>query len=163
MQTPLREIATVILRGGELPGISFYALFQQPLRDKPAFPVGVWPVNTELHLSRLRGDGWLVLVWDVALSSWPSTRAFQDAVSATFEQLIHASAKATWIGREGYFCDPPDLFSPDCMSGGVLAVALPDGRTWGTPDPEQPLVVVDDAVLLEVRRATSGLSDVGQS
>jgi hypothetical protein len=58
------------------------------------------------------------------------------------------------------FCDAPQLFDADCMSGGVLAW-MTDAGAFGCPlDPDLPLVPVGDECLAMLRRHSVGLADV---
>jgi hypothetical protein len=67
--------------------------------------------------------------------------------------LIDVGCRVAWVGAEGIpFCDPPGLFDPDCMTGGVLAWLTSDGW-FGCPlDPDQPLEPAPDRQLLRLRR-----------
>lgn len=164
MTPPLREVLTVIHDGLQVPGLSFYGLLKAGgQRREATFPSGVWPTDTEHSVSTLRGKGWCVLVWDVALSTWPRADSFKAAIASTFSTMLKAGAVVTWIGREGYFCDPPQLFSPEFMSGGVLAARSAGGSAWLDLDPDAPLAPLPDPVLTELRAASAGLSDVGSS
>lgn len=153
---------SVIRDGQQVSGLSFYALAGgQEHRTDVAFPDEAWPEATEHSVSRLGEGGWRVLIWDVALPAWPANDAFTTAVDATFAAMLNAGSVVAWIGGEGYFCDPPYLFLPERMSGGVLAAVTADGRAWLDLDPDAPLEPLSDAVLLELRQASAGLSDVG--
>ena len=164
MRPPLREVMTVIRDGLQVPGMSFYALLgEEALERDVAFPSGGWPEATEHSVPMLRGEGWHVLIWDVALPVWPLMESFKSAVATTFAAMLSAGSVVTWIGREGYFCDPPQLFLPECMSGGVLAAESADGKTWIDLDPDAPLSALPDSVLMELRLASTGLSDAGSS
>ena len=59
--------------------------------------------------------------------------------------------RVAWVGAEEIpFCDPPGLFDPACMTGGVLAWPI-DG-SFGCPlDPDQPLTAASDEEMLQLR------------
>ncbi len=101
-----------------------------------------------------------VVVWDVAIVAWPTGQAWRDSVRRTLEALVDAGARVAWVGREGYFCDPPDLFDPTFMSGGVLAAMTSGGEFRCAVDPDQALATLTDDELLRLRAASDGLSNV---
>jgi hypothetical protein len=161
VKPPLREVLTVIRDGLQVPGITFYGLSQGGARPEAVFPDDFWPTGTEYSTSWLGGVGWSVLVWDLALPEWSRGPVFRTALVETFSALQHGGCVIAWIGREGYFCDPPQLFLPECMSGGILAACGLGGKMWADLDPEMPLSPLPDSVLLELRAASTGLADVG--
>jgi hypothetical protein len=159
MKPPLREVATVVRGGIQTSGLSFYGLMSDV--EHAAVPVAAWPEDTTFTTSWLHGQGWHVLIWDVALDRWPEAASFKSALAATFSSLVAAGSIVAWVGREGYFCDPPQLFDPLCMSGGVLAAVLRDSqRQWVNLDPDSPMSPVSDEILLELRRASAGVADI---
>ncbi|HVX46630.1 MAG TPA: hypothetical protein VHC49_22245 [Mycobacteriales bacterium] len=58
------------------------------------------------------------------------------------------------------FCDPPDLFSPECMSEGILAALTSAGEFVGSVDPDAPLNPLTDEQMLRLRHYARGLADV---
>jgi hypothetical protein len=160
MNPPLREVLTVVRDGLEVPGLVFYGLLPPDDDFRATFPFGSWPAGTKCNVAWLHGEGWRVVLWEVAVAEWPKAPLFQSSVRATFEAILKAGASVVWIGQ-GYFCDPPLLFSKECMSGGVLAAALRNGRMWLSIDPDEPLNPLPDEVLIELRAASAGLSDIG--
>lgn len=164
MRPPLREVMTVIRDGLQTPGLSFYGLFRTVDHERElAFPTASWPHGTGHASSSLWGEGWGVLIWDVALPNWPRNDSFRSAMLDTFAAMLNAGSVVTWVGREGYFCDPPQLFLPGYMSGGVLAAETSGGEMWLDLDPDSPLEALPDAVLVRLRTASAGLSDAGSS
>ncbi|MBW3615958.1 MAG: hypothetical protein KY439_11740, partial [Actinobacteria bacterium] len=91
---------------------------------------------------------------------WPPREVWLRSVRATFEVLVNAGASVAWIGLEGFFCDPPNLFDPAFMSGGVLAAMTSTGEFLCPLDPDEPVVALDDKELLRLREASEGLSNV---
>lgn len=108
--------------------------------------------------SELYDGGWRVIVWDVPITEWPESDAWTIAVRSTFDSLLAAGCVVAWIGREGYFCDPPDLFLPSCMSEGVVAAATVGGFFSCPVVPDKPLKYLTDEELLEIRSQSDGLA-----
>ncbi len=158
VRRPAREILTVINGGEFRPGLSFYGL-GRPGLHQPRFPQEVWPEETEYHVSRLHGDAWQVMVWDVALLRWPYGEEWWRALHATLAAFIDMCYLVAWVGGEGYFCDPPDLFDPSCMSGGVLAAVTKEYDFTRTLDPNAPLRPLSDEQMLQLRQSAEGLAD----
>ncbi len=46
---------------------------------------------------------------------------FDNSLCSTLKWIVDNGALASWAGREGKFCDPPELFSDDCMPESVYA------------------------------------------
>lgn len=158
MKQPAREILTVVRRGEFRPGLSFYGLHEPNSLDA-TFPQHVWPERTEVGVSKLHGGSWEVIIWDVEFETWPRGDQWFRAVRATLASLIDAGCAVSWIGLEGYFCDPPELFLPTCMSGGVLARMTHDDDFSSSFHPDEPLRALTDAELLTLRRHSHGLAD----
>lgn len=57
------------------------------------------------------------------------------------------------------FCDPPELLTPDCMSGGVLAALTDAGDFRLAVRPDEPVAWLPDANLLRLRAHAAGLAD----
>lgn len=114
----------VIWEGEECPGISFYAL-RQDLNQEPTFPIDLWnELFAHKHLL-LFGEGWKVDLWDcrVNLSKAP----WQDLCEQTLEVLVRNGSRVAWIGLGELFVDPPELFNPVFMSGGVMIAVARSG------------------------------------
>ena len=155
---PAREWLFVVQDGGEVPGVGFYGL-RRPSAVAATFPVERWPDGTAVHPWRLHGDGWEVLLWDVAVSRWPADWAA--TVRATLQRLIDAGCPVAWVGREGFFCDPPCLLTPEGMTEGVLAALTDDGDFRIAVHPDEPLAWLPDEDLLRLRARAPGLADAG--
>lgn len=160
MEVPARESLTIVWSGEHVSGVTAYGLTSLGSWAGHEFPLAGWPAGTEVTESRLHGVAWEVVVWDVALSEWPRDAAWTLAVHDTLKQLVKGGCVLSWLGLEGYFCDPPDLFSPDCMSGGVLAAMASNGEFECPIDPDAPLQPLGDEVLVHFRRHAQGLADV---
>jgi hypothetical protein len=155
-----RDNLTVFVGGEEVSGLIVYGLLARGSR-RPDFPYGAWALAGEVREFTLVGEAWEVARWDVPVGAWGTAGEFVAVVRATFEAVIAGGAQVAWIGAEGVpFCDPPELFDAECMSGGVLAWMTDDGA-FGCPlDPDSPLVPVDDECLAMLRRHSAGLADV---
>jgi hypothetical protein len=113
------------------------------------------------RVSRYFGDHWEVIRWDIEISRWPTGVEWRHALAAIFEAMISAGAKVVWVGSEtSPFSDPPTLFHPDYMTGGVFAWQTDDGRSGGQLDPENPLVPASVEELVALREYAKGLADV---
>lgn len=167
---PARERLTIFLGGSEeVPGLSFYGLTTHAVKAHvPQFPRGRWPMCPAPEATLLQGEDWRVAGWDLHVASWPTGDGFRDAIRATLQVLINVGSRIAWVGAEGIpFCDPPGLFDPACMTGGVLAWLSREGA-FGCPlDPDQPLTAASDEEMLQLRDragwlATTGEGDSGQ-
>jgi len=159
MERPIREILTIFSGGEEVSGLLFYGLRQRGRPTSAIFPSKAWPPNTRVSDFMLYGNNWEVLMWEVEVSEWPRSGQWTNALQETFSTLLQDGAVVSWIGIEGYFCDPPDLFRPECMSRGVLAAMTADGSMIGQIHPDQPLARLSDADLEYLRSAAKGLAD----
>jgi hypothetical protein len=91
-----------------------------------------------------------VLYWDVHLLEWPSLREWTRTVRSTFDAMIASGAVVAWGGIEGHFADPPSLFDPKEMSGGIWAYETVDGE-FECAELGQPFSAMPDTVLLKLR------------
>jgi hypothetical protein len=160
LTTSARDALTIFVEGEEVPGVIVYGLFPHDSRPAVEFPAKVWPSEPEPDSFRLVGDAWLVLLWEIAVDVWPTGEQWRTAMQVTLKAMTDQGARVAWVGAEGVpFCDPPQLFSPDCMSGGVLAWMTDTGDFGCEVDPDAPLARVADDELLELRRHAHGLAD----
>jgi hypothetical protein len=104
--------------------------------------------------------GWEVVLWEFPVVTWPSAAELERAIRVTLATMIEGRCRVAWIGAEGIpFCDPPDLFSPDCTSGGVLAW-MNDAGDFDCPlDPDGTLSPISDEEMLRLREHAEGLAD----
>lgn len=117
-----------------------------------------WPMSVVPGSFRLGGSGWEVFAWEIAIETWPELSDWIVSARATLEALVDAGAPVAWMAPEGFFCDPPDLFAPDCMSGAVIASLVADGSFLCPIDAEGRLVGISDADLLVLRQSSPGLA-----
>lgn len=151
---------TIFVAGDEVPGLIVYGLFAPGSERKVEFPSRAWISSPVPNEFRLFGDGWEVLTWEVPIDIWPTGERWRAAMGSTLEAMIERGGRVAWIGAEGVpFCDPPELFSPDCMSGGVLAWMTDAGDSDLPLDPDRPLTPITDDALRELRLRARGLAD----
>lgn len=156
---PAREVLTVIADGEIRSGVIAYGLRTDGLDKKAMFPSHRWPQEIEVAEYFLHGETWEVIRWDIQIDRWPDQKDWKDVVKETLARLIEAGAVVARLGQEGFFADPPDLFTPKHMTGGVLAAMTISGDFMCPLDPERPLKALSDSELLQLRSASEGLSD----
>lgn len=157
--TLAREVLTIFVEGDEVPGLIAYGLAPPEVWRDVKFPADAWS-STPSGTVHLYGETWDVHGWEFPIAIWPTGCDFQVSVYRTLERLVHGGSRVAWIGAEGLpFCDPPGLFDPDSMSGGVLAWMTDDGRFACPLDPNLELVSVSDDELLLLRSHAFGLAD----
>ena len=152
MEVPAREVLEVVWDGMAEPGVVVFGLYGAAgPAAPPSFPHEAWPLDTDVRSHLLHGNGWRVFEWDIRVGRWPTGETWRAAVGATLQSLVDEGAVVAWLGVEGRFCDPPDLFDPACMPGGVLAVALPDKPLDCRVDPDEPLQTLSDEEMHALR------------
>lgn len=156
---PAREILTIVADGEFRSGVIAYGLRRTGTSKKASFPSQSWPQEIEVAENVLHGDNWEVVRWDIQVDQWPQREDWKDVVEETLASLIEAGAVVAWLGQEGFFVDPPDLFNPEHMTGAVLAAMTDSGEFLCPIDPEKPLRSLSDSELMELRSASRGLAD----
>lgn len=155
-----RQQLVIFASGEEVTGAIFYGLFHPGGHGAAQFP-GVWGMERPTNRFLLEGDGWEVLMWEVAIDPWPPQSEWSSSVQVTLSALTRAGARVAWLGGEGFvFSDPPTLFDPVHMTRAVLTWLTDDGATGGEVDLDEPVRPVDDDVLRRLRAYSHGLSDV---
>lgn len=120
--TRARDALVVIVDGDEVPGITIYGLAGRGRRRAAAFPGEAWIGEPDIHEFVLHGDAWEIIAWDLPILVWPTGNELRTAVRVALASLVGAGCSVAWVGAEGLpFYDPPGLFDPTCISGGVLA------------------------------------------
>lgn len=161
--TPAYEVLRVIRDGEEFPGLTFYGLISRGEWAHPDFPVDLWPSGGQVEDFMLYGEAWEIPCWDLALSAWPSRDSWRASVRTTLQWICDHGCAIGWMSAEGRpFCDPPFLFDPDCMSGGVLAYMTPDGKFECSFELDGPLQAVEDATMRRLRSYGIGLADAAE-
>ena len=151
-----RDGLGIFVSGEERPGLTMYGYWPSEEKAAPHFPSRLWPPGVEVRESWLGGADWSVCVWDVAVHDWPAPADWQDVLAGSLGELLRAGAIVGWCGLEGFFADPPHLFDPEEMSGGVYAASAPG---WGfrcTAELDGPLRALPDSDLLALRSLISG-------
>ncbi len=105
----------------------------------------------------MHGDNWQVVIWDVKIDRWPKPEYFAKYVKKTLKALQEANCVVAWLGLDGFFVDPPSLFLPQYMSGGILAALSEHGFEMPFAL-DKPLVSLSDEALLSLRDASKGLA-----
>ncbi len=150
----------VYYQGEETPGLAFYSLCCAKDGPAPPFPSAMLPHVAAVTHFTLWGPGWRVFKWEVAIDAWAAGPVLAPALIAVLDRLNDHPGRVSWIGDGFLFCDPPELFSPSCMSGGVLLAVDGRGQVYGHFDPDEPMQPLDDATMLELRRVAVGLADL---
>lgn len=159
METPAREALTVFVGGEEMPGVIVYGIRRVGLSPME-FPSREWSLSHEPRTSRLYGETWEVLGWDLAIDAWPASEDWRGVVKRTLSVLVSAGCAVAWLGAEGCpYSDPPDLFSPAWMDGGVLAALTSQGDFLCPVDPNEPLRYLSPENLELLRARAAGLAD----
>jgi hypothetical protein len=150
----------IVSDGEEVPGLTTYGLTARGGWRSSEFPSDAWVATPEISEFMLYGVTWEVMTWDVPITIWPTGDEFVRAVRRTLNAMIEGGCRVAWVGAEGFpFCDPPSLFDPACMSGGILAW-MTDAGDFDCPlNPDRPVIRVGDDVLLALRSHARGLAD----
>jgi hypothetical protein len=159
-QQAARDVMKVFAHGEEVSGLIAYGLRNRGHLTPAIFPRDVWDFADEPADFTLIGEAWEILMWWIPIRAWPGSRHLQSALQSTLGRLIDAGSRVAWIGAEGLpFCDPPQLFDPDCMSGSVLAWMTDDGVGDCWIDLIAPISPVEDSILHALRSHAAGLAD----
>lgn len=128
MTSPLTaDVLTIFWKGVEVPGFICYGYWPSSSQPSVAFPFESWPAGTltdDTWLAEWR-DGeleWRVLRRDVRVARWPAREHWPECVRRTLECFIESEVLLAWCATEGSFPDPPALFQPRLMEGGMWAV-----------------------------------------
>jgi hypothetical protein len=160
--TLARDSLVVIADGDEVPGITIYGLARRGGWGLVVFPAHVWFGEPAVDEFVLRGDAWEIPTWDLPILIWPAVDGMAAALRVSLAAVIESGCSVAWVGAEGLpFCDPPQLFDPRCMSGGVLAWMTAAGDFGCGLDPNGPISPISDQQLSMLRQYAHGLADVG--
>lgn len=141
----------VFVDGEIVPGLMFYGLDRPDNPHDVVFPRHLWRGLSPIKMFVLGGERWRVHLWEIALEVVENSAAFGQIIDATLESLLSVGCAVAWVGVEGNFCDPPNLFSPDCMSNGVFALQTPRGRRWNSFMVPGEWNAAPDELLREIR------------
>lgn len=159
MADRLRDQLVIFRDGAETAGLTVYGLYsassQLPVVTAVAATWGEAPITSTV----LHGHSWRVLLWDVPVSRWGTREQFTRSLRDTMTAHLRAGARVAWVAAEGLpYADPPDLFDPTYMSGGVLAWMTSTSHSCPV-DPEQPMQLIADQELEQLRHHAAGLAD----
>lgn len=158
MIAPAREQMVVYWDGEEAAGFIIFALrsrSSEPVLRQLEFG---WIIEPDQDSWLLVGEAWEAGAWYIKVTAWPSAKAFRESTSTLLQGLIDEGWSVAWIGGEGSFADPPKLFSPEAMSGGVLAAYSIDTGLIDVLDLDLPLRALTDFQMLALRDASHGLA-----
>ena len=153
-KTKTDDALKIFLRGREVPGILVYGYWPLGRKDCPAFPRNIWPPSNEFSNFKLVATNdllWTVWMWNLAIPNWPSQSIWKNQINDTLKVMIAAGASVAWCGVEGLFADPPALFNPKEMSGGVWAYLLRDGEFICKGELGQIFDVLSDTEMASLR------------
>lgn len=149
---------TLYWDGDEAPGFIVYALGGPEIQRPRGLPDFGWAFEPEVSPWTLKGERWKVDVWFVRVAGWPTQQEFRDSIRQVIGGLIDDGYSVAWIGMEGFFADPPSLFMPDAMSGGVLAACSRETGFLLAIDLDAPLQALTDSEMLRLREASLGFA-----
>ncbi|NNG20988.1 hypothetical protein HJ590_15750 [Naumannella sp. ID2617S] len=143
-----KDTMQIFLNGEERPGFLLYGLFPA---DADPWPSAL-PAEALARRYDLDGDDWRVCLWTLPVTEWLTGAAWQSAISHLLTSICERGAKVAWLASEGAaYADPPWLFDPEEMSGGVYGYLTADGRYACPLDPGQPWAVVGDEEMGQLR------------
>lgn len=149
---------TVYWAGEEAAGFIVFALGGPTMdRSRDLLEFG-WPVEPDVRPTALIGERWKVAAWYVRVAAWPTRREFKNSIRRVLCGLVDEGYPVAWIGVEGSFVDPPELFVPEAMPGGVLAACSAQTGILVAVDLDLPLEAISDAEMLRLREASGGFA-----
>lgn len=159
MAVLVKEALRVFVDGEETSGVIFYGL--RPYGSSQIkFPAHLWPPNHRLRPSRLLGESWEIVLWDLGLNQWPSASNWVDTVRQTLAVIVESGCVVAWMGSEGLpVSDPPHLFSPEQMPSSVLAALTAQGDFFEPPSLDSPVRTLNSSELKFLRKRATGLAD----
>lgn len=134
--------------GEEIDGFTVYGYWRDNESSRPELDL-----TDGMHqkTSRIHGAGWTIGIWDLKVERWPTSDSWGQSIRAMLSQLIENGAVVAWCGTEGMFVEPPELFSPGEISGGVWAAAT-KSKVWGPPELEDAFEPLSDEQLVELQQ-----------
>jgi len=147
IRSTTRDSLGIFWNGEEVDGILMYSFWRQWKENAPQFPQQLWPPDSELKTRKLFGESWTVWQSEMRLVTWPSCEAWKSVVSNTLQSMRVQGAIIAWCGLEGAFADPPQLFSPSAMSGGVWVCLDQNGTLFGPPALDDDFQPLSDEIL----------------
>jgi hypothetical protein len=89
---------------------------------------------------------------DIRVEEWPPAEVWVDGIRKLLRAYITLGARVAWCGLEGAFVEPPHLFEPVHMSGGVWAAMTEGGRFYLHAELDNKFEKLSDEELIEIRR-----------
>ena len=146
----------IFWEGEERAGLTIYGLFRDEKVEAPTVPLYLWPNGCECKSGKLSGEFWAVWLWDIRVDKWPKKTKWLNTLSRTLKTMIDQGATIAWAGLEGFFAEPPNLFHPDYMSGGIWAIYMDNGNFICNAKIGEPFKVLEDTVLKHLFEHYSG-------
>jgi len=109
-------------------GVQAYALFTNPERQSPPFPVGVWPAGTRFHSTRFTDEddrSYAAVLWTILPGSWPAPNRWCATLETTLKALCDGDAVVAWCSLLPGWDLPPTLFDPDRTPEDFYAAMIP--------------------------------------
>ncbi len=147
-----RDSLGIFWEGEEVPGITIYGYYSPATLQEPQFPTEAWPPGTSWSPWKLHGENWIIWVWDIRVDQWPRNDQWRETIEITLGVVRTSGARVAWCGVNGIFAEPPHLFDPARMSGGVWAALDAGGILHGPPSLRSPFETLSDDELLELQR-----------
>ena len=144
---------SVFVDGDERPGVIAYGIW--PAGAGADLPSDVLLGGGVPRAFRLWGPGWVILGFDIAYPTPEDLREALPLIEECLELCLRRGAHVAWLGSEGLpFADPPHLFDPEWMEGGVLLAKTVHGATL-EPGPGATALRSDQ--LLELHTIVTGM------
>lgn len=142
-----REALGIFWHGEEVDGFLVYGYWPSSGVPEPPLSPRSWSDLVQWSPQQLTGPGWTVWMWEVRVWRWPAPSDWPSLIAGLLRGVLQGGARVAWCGFEGVFVDPPKLFDPLEMSGGVWAAATADGVWYGPPPLDGVCSVLPDDAL----------------
>lgn len=152
MKQLTEESLGIFWNGEEVDGLTIYGYFDYKKDDAPVISSDIWKDNYEIKTHKLFGDDWTVWLWDIRINKWPEQKEWLNFIKSILHKMIKQGASLSWAGLEGHFVDPPDLFKPEFMRGGVWAVYTKLGGFYCEAQLGRVFKTLDDSILEDARK-----------
>lgn len=138
--------------GEEVDGITVYGIWKNRPKHFPPLGQELGNEGVQERQSELRGEDWYVHVWDIKLGKWPLPAEWKSRIRSVLSRIIGEGAEVAWTGLEGAFVDPPDLFKPEHMTGGVWAAMSADEKLYFHAELEGQFQALNDDELHDLHK-----------
>ncbi|HYX37137.1 MAG TPA: hypothetical protein VE954_28885 [Oligoflexus sp.] len=148
------ESLGIFWRGDEVDGITLYAYGPGAELEDPSQALADLGLQdfTFKQATKLSGDSWTVHVLDVKVSRWPSAAQWPATIQRLLRALLGTKAQVAWAGLDEIFAEPPSLFDPEKMQGGVWAALLANGHFSLAAQLGQPMVTLPREEMLTIQK-----------